>query len=302
MRWTSGGRIVFSSNTMLLSVSVHGGKPQGLYPPACRPRGHGNLNPQCDPQAFTLSPNRKIAAVTLFDSTPSPGTIALAKVDAAKPAMLPTPPQAFFPGFALAFSPDSKQLVFGSCQPDPQNPYACTANPLMAVRIGSRKPIPLPQSGIPGAGLVPYDASQVHWSPDGRWVAFVENQSLEVARTVGASAPRVLATCPNPEAPADFSWAPTSTMIAVNCTNPGNGSSQISTVRPDGTHLTDLLQDRPLVYVIFGGGGPGITEAGSGPQWSPNGSRLLILAHRIGHRTIHVWTIRPNGQDLTRLG
>jgi hypothetical protein len=91
-------------------------------------------------------------------------------------------------------------------------------------------------------------------------------------------------------------------MIAVNCTNPGNGSSQISTVRPDGTHLTDLLQDRPLVYVIFGGGGPGITEAGSGPQWSPNGSRLLILAHRIGHRTIHVWTIRPNGQDLTRLG
>lgn len=271
-----------------------GGEPRGLYPPGCRPRGPEN--PQCFPQAFILSPNRAVAAVTLFDSTPNPGTIALAKVNTAKPAMLPTPPQAFYPGFALAFSPDSKQLVFGSCefQPDPQFLYACTPNPLMAVRIGSRKSVLLPQSGIPGAGMVPSDASQVQWSLDGRWVAFVENESLEVAQTAGAGTPRILTACPNPEVPADFSWSPTSTMIAVDCRNPGNGSSQVSAVRPDGTHLTDVLQDRPLVYVI--------SEAGSGPQWSPNGSRLLILAHRIGHRTVHVWTIRPNGQDLTRVG
>ena len=76
----------------------------------------------------------------------------------------------------------------------------------MAAPIGGGKPVPLAQSGIPGAGLVPNDAPQVQWSPDGRWVAFVENQSLEVVRTAGGSAPRVLATCPDVEVPFSVSW------------------------------------------------------------------------------------------------
>lgn len=298
MRWTVGGRIVFSLNSLLLSVSVHGGKSKGLLFPSCRPESASI--PQCYPSGFILSPNRAIAAVSLDDFDPHvPGAIALAKVNAVRPALLPTPltaeegqgPSIF--DSVLAFSPDSRQLVFSRTPWDPD--LGNTGPPvLMAAPIGGGKPVPLAQSGIPGAGLVPNDAPQVQWSPDGRWVAFVENQSLEVVRTAGGSAPRVLATCPDVEVPFSVSWSPTSKVIAFDCRSPVNGISQIGTVKPDGTQLTNLLKNRPLANVI--------PETEDGPQWSPHGSRLLILAHRIGHRTVHVWTIRPNGHDLTRLG
>jgi hypothetical protein len=298
MRWAAGGRIVFSVNTLLLSVSVHGGKAQGLYLPSCRPRGPGN--PQCYPQGFILSPNRKIAAVFTSVSDPHvPERIALAKVNAARPAVLRTPLTAEERGggifdIAEAFSPDGRQLVFSRTPWDPELGSTGPSR-LMAISLRGGGPVPLAQSGLPGAALVPSDAFQVHWSPDGRWVAFVENQSVEAVATAGGSAPRVLATCPDVELPFSVSWSPTAKVIAFNCRSPVNGSSQISTVWPDGTHLTDLLKDRPLLYVISEG-------AAGEPQWSPSGSRLLILAHRIGHRTVHVWTIRPNGNDLTQLG
>lgn len=294
MRWTAGGRILFildsAEGPLLLSVSVRGGKPKGLIFPACRSITP-HANPNCWPTGFILSPNRKIAAVNNFDPVPNGlDVLALAKVNAARPAALPTP--VIIGGYdpTFTFSPDGGQLIYTSFPFGPPAP--------MAVRIGSQTPVPLAQSGIPGAELVPNDVSQVQWSPDSRWVAFVENQNLEVASTAGGSAPRVLAVCPELQAPGpDFSWSPTSNLIAFeDCA--GNGSGLISTVRPDATHLTDLLKDRPLAppsLAFFG------TEARA-PQWSPNGSRLLFLAHRISHRTIHVWTIRPNGQDLTRVG
>jgi Tol biopolymer transport system component len=81
-------------------------------------------------------------------------------------------------------------------------------------------------------------------------------------------------------------------VIAFECVSDVNGSGEISTVSPGGTQVTDLLKDRLLVYV----------QTAGGPQWSPDGSRLLFLAHRIGHRGVHVWTIRPDGQNLTRIG
>jgi Tol biopolymer transport system component len=292
-QWAAGGRILFildsAAGPSLLSVSVHGGKPKGLIFPACRPR-HSHSSPQCWPTGFILSPNRKIAAVNNFDPVPDGlDVLALAKVNAARPAAISTP-QIGASGVIFGFSPDGRQLVFSSYPFGPPGPWA--------LRIGSQKPVPLAESGIPGAGLVPNDAHQVQWSPDERWVAFVENQSLEVPPTAGGSAPRVLATCPGHDVPPypDFSWSPTSKVIALECVSDVNGSGQVSTVRPDGTRLTDLLKGRPLVYV------ENVPGAADGPQWSPDGSRLLFLAHRIGHRTVHVWTIRPNGHDLTRIG
>lgn len=269
---------------------MHGGKPKGLIFPACRPRYSYSL-PQCWPTDFILSPNRKIAAVNNFDSVPyGTDVLALAKVNAARPAALPTQILGSGSEPVFGFSPDGRQLVYTSFPFGPPAP--------MAVRIGSQKPVPLAQSGIPGAGLVPNDVSQVQWSPDSRWVAFVENQNLEVAPTAGGSAPRVLAACPGLQAPGpDFSWSPTSNLIAFEgCA--GNGSGPISTVKPDGTHLTDLLKDRPLALPSLAFLG---TEAWAA-QWSPDGSRLLFLAHRIGYRSDHVWTIRPDGQNLTRIG
>jgi Tol biopolymer transport system component len=289
-RWTAGGRILFildsAAGPSLLSVSVHGGKPRGLIFPACRPRYSYSL-PQCWPTGFILSPSRKIAAVNNFDPVPDGlDVLALAKVNAARPAAITTPEIGGF-GVIFGFSPGGRQLVY-SYPFGPPGPWV--------LRIGSQKPVPLAESGIPGAGLVPKDARQVQWSPDERWVAFVENQSLEIAPTAGGSAPRVLATCPGHDAPPfpDFSWSPTSKVIAFECVSDVNGGGEISTVSPDGTQVTDLLKDRPLVYVQTGAAG--------GPQWSPDGSRLLFLAHRNGHRSVHVWTIRPDGQNLTRIG
>jgi Tol biopolymer transport system component len=67
------------------------------------------------------------------------------------------------------------------------------------------------------------------------------------------------------------------------------------TVKRDGTDLRNPLSEHRLTPFSYYEGEPK-------PQWSPDGSRLLFLAQRFGHRSIHVWTIRPDGHDLTRLG
>lgn len=80
------------------------------------------------------------------------------------------------------FSPDSRQLVFSG------------ASDLMALPLDGSNPVPLAQSGILDASLVPGDAQRVQRSPDGSWVAYVEYGStyihkLEVVPTSGAGGP-----------------------------------------------------------------------------------------------------------------
>ena len=164
--------------------------------------------------------------------------------------------------------------------------------------------MPLAQSGIPGASLVPNDATQVQWSPDGSWVAYVEPdstasfQKLEVVPTTGVGTARVLATC-NYSSPLGFSWSPTSDLVAYDCEGQSDEEesvegSQFETVKPDGTDYTDLLGSRKLNYdqEFFAGG----------PRWSPDGSRLLFLAQRPLGGIDHVFTVRADGSHLTRVG
>jgi hypothetical protein len=68
------------------------------------------------------------------------------------------------------------------------------------------------------------------------------------------------------------------------------------TVRPDGTHLTDLLKHHQWMYVNTLSGLP------EPAQWSPDGSRLLFLATQAYGAYSSVFSIRPNGRHLTRLG
>jgi Tol biopolymer transport system component len=198
----------------------------------------------------------------------------------------------------LAFSPDGRELVFRRASWD-----GWTTGPpaLLALPLGGGEPVPLAQSGIPGASLVPSDVQQVQWSPDGRWVAYVENRTLDVVPTTGESAPRVLATDFQSfyQYPVyDFSWSPTSKAIAYACCS-SQRIEQFMTVNPDGTHLTNLLRGHRLAYV---GLAAGLVGGAGTPQWSPDGSRLLFTARGMGHRAPHVWTIRANGNDLTRVG
>ncbi|HEU5476505.1 MAG TPA: hypothetical protein VFU64_01600 [Gaiellaceae bacterium] len=214
----------------------------------------------------------------------------------ARPVVIPTPLDAEGSVYdqAIAFSPDGTQLVFSRAPFD--NWEGTTAPPvLMAMSLDGGDPVPLAQSGIPGASLVPSDVQQAEWSPDGRWVAFVENETLEVAPTTGG-APRVLATYFSPrDSVRDlFSWSPNSKLLAYESCCSKQLTRQLITVRPDGTHLTDLLKDHRLAYDRS-------WRSGDAPQWSPDSSRLAFVAHRGHHRT-QVWTIRADGRDLTRLG
>jgi Tol biopolymer transport system component len=300
LTWVPGGRIfVDPAGGHLWSVDLHGGKRKPIdFSGTCR------LSP-CSPGGFILSPSREYAAVTTTDggSVHSPEGIQLLKLNPRRaPVVVRTPFSGENSDSVLAFSPDSKQLVYWSCQNyDPYYPPAACLPGLMAARIPGGTPVPLAQSGIPGAARVPTDVWPVQWSPDGRWIAFVEGpayqgHALEVVPTTGAGASRVLATCSAPDFLSGLSWSPTSKLIAFDCTSPVDGSAQLMTVSPDGTHLTNLLNDRPLAYRGY------YSRGEPTPQWSPDGSRLLFLAHGIGHRTVHVWTIRPNGHNLTRLG
>lgn len=276
--WAPGGRMLFGMDAILHSVAVPGGKAKALYFPDC----HSRL--QCHFSWFALSPNRQFAAVQICDCGDPhvPYGIGVLKLRPGRaPVAIQTPPL-LEDAELLAFSPDSKQLVFSA------------TSGLMALPLGGGEPVPLVSSGIPGAGLVPDNASQVQWSPDGQWVAFIENQSLQVVSTTGGTPPRVLATDFGPCAfPGDgFTWSPTSKVIAYDgCPNQGN--PRLMTVRPDGTQLTDVLKGRRLTFV---------STYASGPQWSPDGSRFLFVAHGIGHRTTQVWAVRPNGRSLTRIG
>jgi Tol biopolymer transport system component len=296
MKWGAGGQILVIPSSRLTSVDVHGGKPKRVdFSGTCR------ASP-CSPQSFILSRNREYAGVTTMDggSVHSPYGIQLVRMKPGRdPAVLPAP-DGQVNDWILAFSPDGRQLVFSRSPWDPYGQGPPATPLLLAVRIGSRQPVPLAQSGIPGGSLVPSDVLEAQWSPDGRWVAFTEGQglsaarSLEVVSTTSASAPSVVGTCP--DWLSGFSWSPTSMLVAYYCTNlETDGSSQLMTVKPDGSQLTNPLGDHRLTAYSY-------YQGERQPQWSPDGSRLLILARRLGHQTIRVWTVRPNGHDLVRLG
>jgi WD40-like Beta Propeller Repeat len=301
--WAPGGRIVFGL-TDWHSVGVHGGKAKSIAFPSC---GGGQCWPDsclsCSPDTWAiLTPNREYAAVTTDSGAgnpPPPESIALLRLKPGHaPVEIHTPLNAEEQSGAvsdsiLSFSPHGRQLIIdraGGTGP----------SGLMAIRLSGGAPVPLAQSGLPGASLVPSDAQRVQWSPDGRWVAFVENQNLEVVPTTGATAPCVLPPCSTPgDFLSGFAWSPTSNLIAYDClsglTLPPDGS-ELMTVRPDGTHLTDLLKHHQWMYVNTLSGLP------EPAQWSPDGSRLLFLATQAYGADTSVFTIRPNGHHLTRLG
>ena len=307
--WARGGRILLRVSCdcpTWYSMGLHGGKAKPISFPSCGSQCWPDSCLQCSPDTFAiLTPNREYAAVTTDSgggSTPPPESIALLKLKPGRaPAEIRTPLDAEELGGAvsdsiLSFSPHGRQLIFIRAGGPGQSG-------LMAFRLGGGAPVPLAQSGIPGASLVPGDAQQVAWSPDGRWVAFLENQSLEVVPTAGASTPRVLPPCGTPGFLRGFSWSPTSNLIAYDCENNLKlDGAELMTVRPDGTHLTDPLHNRRLTYVNNVGGEP------APAQWSPDGARLLFLAHAgppavgVNHRILHVWSLRADGRHLTRLG
>jgi hypothetical protein len=272
--WAAGGRILFTDGPFLYRVGVNGGKPKRVVAPDCQSY-YG-----CQMSASTLSPNRKVAAVETCDCGDPHlgGFLELVRLYPGGVSAQFTPGPIDAAAFR-GFSPDSRQMIFGA------------ASGLMALPLDGGDPVPLAQSGIPGASLVPNDAQQVQWSPDGTWVAYVEDNKLAVAPTTSASTPRVLATCSFFYGLCfRFSWSHDSKLLAYEyyASETAHGF-RLMTVRPDGTHLTNPLLHHRLTYE-------------GDAQWSPRASRLVFLASRPRLQVVHVWAIRANGPNLTRIG
>jgi WD40 repeat protein len=301
MQWAAGGRILVNPTLGLKSVGALGEKSKRLFFPTCA--GPPDPNYGCSTVGFLLSPNREYAAAAVTADAGDPHVdwgIGLVKVEPdGTSTVLSTPlgaeeQSSQIYDHAIAFSPDGSQLVFSRTSWDGWSggPTA----PLMAIPVeGGGDAVPLAQSGIPGAAVLPGDFQQVQWSPDGRWIAYVEGESLKVISTAGGPPTVLPSSCGEGSLQWDVSWSSTSDSIAYGCfgfdgAKPAGSRWTITlmTASPDGTHSMNVLEDRPLVF------------AGA-PQWSPDGSRLLFLGHKVGYRAVHVWTIRADGSHLTRI-
>jgi Tol biopolymer transport system component len=279
-------------------VRVPGGKPQRVLLGSC---GTQRNSWGCSTLGFFLSPSRDYAAAEVTEDPTDPhstyGATIVKMSPRGNPVELTTPLPAEEGGVidnALAFSPDGKQLVFSRASWDGFGDEGPPA--LMAIKLDGGGSVPLAQSGIPGASLLPSDAAQVEWSPDSDWLAYDEydsadgTQSLDVVPTSGQAAPRVLSTC-DLHSGFGFSWSPTSTSIAYDCGTGFGQSGQLVTMKPDGTGRTDLLKGRRLGYIQDG--------LDDQPQWSPDGSSLVFAASGVNGAD-RVFTVRTDGTHLTR--
>lgn len=280
--WAAGGHLLFSDGPYLLSVGLRGGKAKRVVASDCQ------ADDGCQISGLTLSPNRRVAAVRTCDCG-DPHRGGLIELVMLRPGGESVQMTQTLASAVLAFSPDSTQVVF------------IGSSGLMALPVAGGDPVPLAHSGIPGATLVPGDAQRVQWSPDGRWVAYVEDnygdstETLEVVSTAGGGTPRTLAACSltsvyDPPC-LEFSWSNASKLLAYDYTSgsPTRQTSHFLTVRPDGTGRTNLLRHHRLANV-------------SDAQWSPDSSRLVFIASRPNLQVAHVWTIRADGRGLTRVG
>ena len=269
MLWAAGGRILFIENFTLTSLPTAGGKPAKLF----------SSTPQ-----FILSPNGATAAVDDGCACGgAPDAIGLVNVRGGKPLVIPKPARA--EDVIDGFSPDGTELVFsrGSLT-------GKTTAKLMAEHVGGGAPVPLGKSALIGASFIPAGATDVQWSPDGRWIAFVLGLKLEVVSTAGDAPPKVLATHFGADA---FSWSPDSTRLAYGCCS-NHQNQQFFTVAPDGTHPTVLWTNPSLHYIS--------EDSVDRPQWSPDGSKLVFLARSgPGYPPIQVWTVGADGTGLKRI-
>jgi dipeptidyl aminopeptidase/acylaminoacyl peptidase len=104
----------------------------------------------------------------------------------------------------LQISPDGKQVAFRVREPaDPKQPRAPRMTNIWIVSTEGKEPAhPL----LPNLK----NATTPRWSPDGRWLAFLNDQ-VYLVRSSGGEAERLTSV---PGGVEDFAWSPDSTMIA----------------------------------------------------------------------------------------
>ncbi len=269
--WAAGDRIVFESNYRLFSVPADGGKPKKLFG---------------DTPWFILSPNGATAAVDYgCGCGHAADAIAFVNVRGGKPVVVAKPKT--MTDTIDGFSPDGTLLVFSRQKFDPDGGRVPPPT-LMAVRVGRSTPVPLTQSGLIGATRLPKGATNVQWSPDGKWIAFAGAGGLRIISTHGGTS-RLIAKVPKY---GSFAWSPTSKLLAYT-TTPGFG--RLVTVDTAGRRRI-LWANTSLHYVT--------NNSWNRPQWSPDGTQLVFMAlHGKGRPpAAQVWVVGADGTDLRQIG
>jgi len=274
--WGAENRIVFGGNYQLFTVGGGGGKATKLF---------------TGTPWFILSPNRETIA---FDDGcgcgHSPDAIGLvATSGGGKPFVVPRPKNTN--DSIDGFSPDGTQLVFTRA------PWNYEGNPkgkpaIMVENIHLRSaPVPLARSGLIGAAYVPANAMEPQWSPDGKWIAYVEpgaTPKLELQSTTGGR-PKVLA-----RGPSSFSWSPRSNRIAYTTYESRRVLGHLETVDLVGTQT---LVSGPINWID--------DDGWDRPQWSPDGTKLVFMGlvgrDVPGRPPSGVWVVNADGTDLRRL-
>jgi Tol biopolymer transport system component len=266
MLWSPADRILFDSNFTLLSESPTGGKPTTLVK---------NIS------WFVLSPNGETAA---FDGPGghSPSSIGVVDVNGGKARLVPRPAPA---GDGVAgFSPDGTELVFYRAAT-----FGISPATFMVEHVGGGTPVALSSSGLIGASRLPAGSADPEWSPDGRWLAYVQLGKLEVVSTTGAAVVHTVAGWVD----GAFSWSPKSKLLVCFC-GPNREHIRLTTLNPQGTKRTILWGNRSLHYLT--------EDSADLPQWSPDGSKLAFLA-RVGpgYPPLQVWVVGADATGLKRI-
>jgi Tol biopolymer transport system component len=161
--------------------------------------------------------------------------------------------------FAPSWSPDSRELAYA---------YG-TEIRILSADGSSRRVIPLPA----GANV-----QSVTWTPDGRFVTYVDYASAESAKAIvgvaptGSGSPVTLVQAANTIG--EYAWSPDSKRVVVTV---------------DGG--ISVYQGNALV---------GSTALGAAlPRWSPDGSRVAFYGMNVDPADIY--TVDANGSDLRRV-
>jgi WD40 repeat protein len=186
----------------------------------------------------------------------------------------------------FAWSPNGKQLAFLNGYPGP------TASKIWLYVVNADG------SGRRRLALCGVCRGPIAWSPDSRRIAFATDRGRLHVFDLGSGTERVLSlTIPAAASPA---WSPDGATIAF-----GDGS-QVSTIRPDGSHqrmftnVGDLIGDvswspdgRSILFdagddkiYTIGADGSNLRQLVSGPpnsgpiepSWSPDGRRILYFS------------------------